>query len=339
MSIDLSHVTGISDSRGVITEIKDSLGRVIWAAVTGKPAILQVAKQTLTTYAGETEYADESFVAIDVYPRKNGTVKVTYGGLTKTVKDTSGAEKPNAQTVYFGTMYGVTDSVTTPDSGELTIEGGYNNFAAGAYKEKGKYGGEISAYCSCITGVTDWGNVETEIASNAFRGCASLTLTSLPSGVTHIGSYSFYQCSNLALTSLPSGVTNIGNSAFVDCYNVKIDEFPNGLTYIGERAFFMTTYNKTLMYGGTITLPSALQSIGSDAFRTNKTSGESFLTYVAKAIIHATTPPTAGTKIFGIGSYKTSSGSISIVVPNGCSEAYKNADGWSYYSSRITEAS
>ena len=30
MSIDLSRVTGISDSRGVITEIKDSLGRVIW---------------------------------------------------------------------------------------------------------------------------------------------------------------------------------------------------------------------------------------------------------------------------------------------------------------------
>lgn len=33
MSIDLSRVTGISDSRGVITEIKDSLGRVIWSAV------------------------------------------------------------------------------------------------------------------------------------------------------------------------------------------------------------------------------------------------------------------------------------------------------------------
>ena len=34
MSIDLSRVTGISDSRGVITEIKDSLGRVIWSSGT-----------------------------------------------------------------------------------------------------------------------------------------------------------------------------------------------------------------------------------------------------------------------------------------------------------------
>ena len=32
MSIDLSRVTGISDSRGAFTEIKDSLGRVIWSA-------------------------------------------------------------------------------------------------------------------------------------------------------------------------------------------------------------------------------------------------------------------------------------------------------------------
>lgn len=32
MSIDLSRVTGISDSRGVITEIRDSLGRVIWSS-------------------------------------------------------------------------------------------------------------------------------------------------------------------------------------------------------------------------------------------------------------------------------------------------------------------
>lgn len=33
MSIDFSKVTGISDSHGAITEIKDSLGRVLWSAM------------------------------------------------------------------------------------------------------------------------------------------------------------------------------------------------------------------------------------------------------------------------------------------------------------------
>ena len=43
MSIDLSRVTGISDSRGVITEIKDSLGRVIWSANTVSPYFIPTA--------------------------------------------------------------------------------------------------------------------------------------------------------------------------------------------------------------------------------------------------------------------------------------------------------
>ena len=43
MSIDLSRVTGISDSRGVITEIRDSLGRVIWSANTVSPYFIPTA--------------------------------------------------------------------------------------------------------------------------------------------------------------------------------------------------------------------------------------------------------------------------------------------------------
>ena len=97
--IDFTKLTGIEHDGKVVTQIEDLAGRVLWSG--NKPAVLRVEKITADTYAGETEYTGENFVAIDVYPKTNGTVKVTYGGLTKTVKDISGVAEPNAQTVYF----------------------------------------------------------------------------------------------------------------------------------------------------------------------------------------------------------------------------------------------
>ena len=97
----------------------------------GGPVILEVEKITSDTYASATTYTGEQFILLDIYPKTNGTVKVTYGGLTKTITDTSGAAEPNAQQVFFGTFNGVSDSVTTPASGTLTIEGKYAAFGIG----------------------------------------------------------------------------------------------------------------------------------------------------------------------------------------------------------------
>ena len=108
MSIDFSTLQGLTIPEGVVTEIKDDRGRVIWAVSGGDKVILQVAKITSNTYAGETTYENEEFILLDIYPKTNGTVTVTYGGLTKTIKDTSGAAEPNAQQVVFGTFNGVT---------------------------------------------------------------------------------------------------------------------------------------------------------------------------------------------------------------------------------------
>lgn len=61
MSIDLSRVTGISDSRGVITEIKDSLGRVIWS---GKKFVLVYDFGTNTP--NKTDTSGNPYFTIDL---------------------------------------------------------------------------------------------------------------------------------------------------------------------------------------------------------------------------------------------------------------------------------
>ncbi len=281
MSINFATLQGLTIPEGVVTQITDASGRVLWKLANDKPIILEVEKITSSTYAAETEYTDEQFILLDIYPKTNGTVSVTYGGLTKTITDTSGVENPNAQQVFFGTFNGVSDSVETPASGTLTIEGDHNGFATGQYIQKGK-AMNSTLYCGCITAVSDWGGINTiyngafrsctklapvslpdritSIGNNAFSGCTSLALTSLPSGLTSIGDYAFYSCTSLAFTSLPSGLTSIGSSAFGICTKLALTSLPSGLTSIGDYAFNGCT---SLAF---TSLPSGLTSIGSGAF-------------------------------------------------------------------------
>ena len=133
--IDFSTLQGLTIPEGVVTQIADAAGNVLWAVQNDKPIILEVEKIVSDTYAAETTYTNESFILLDIYPKSGGTVTVTYGGLAKTITDTSGAEEPNAQQVFFGTFNGVSDSVTTPASGTLTIEGDCRGFAVGQYKQ------------------------------------------------------------------------------------------------------------------------------------------------------------------------------------------------------------
>lgn len=236
--MNFATLQGLIIPDGAVTQIADASGRVLWSA--SKPVVLNVAKQTLTTYAGETSYADEQFVLLNIYPKTNGTVKVTYGGLTKTITDTSGVSEPNAQKVFFGTFNGVSDSVVTPASGALTIEGAYANFAVGSYQSGSKT--TNTGYCDCITDVVDWGSI-TSLAFGAFRGCTSLALISLPSGITSIGNQAFYGCSNLALISLPSGLTNIGASVFYGCTGLTSISIPASVTSIDTTGILGTFQN------------------------------------------------------------------------------------------------
>lgn len=310
--IDFTTLQGLTIPEGVVTQITDESGRVIWAVQSGEPIVLEVEKITSDTYAGETTYTAEEFILLNIYPKTNGTVSVTYGGLTKTITDTSGATHPNAQQVFFGTFNGVTDSVATAASGTLTIEGGYVAFGCGSFQTGSK--ATTKGYCACITAIDDWGEVKS-IPSNAFQEASNLNVQELPEGIETIGDYAF---------AMKAATSNYGGSSM------------NNLSWT------------TAMEGGEMILPSTIKEIGSYAFTSAKgvaqsssSSANVYPSYLAKVKILATTPPTLKTLSFGsTAAFNNDVNSIirTIEVPKGCGEVYKAAEGWSNYKFYIVEA-
>lgn len=329
--IDFTTLQGLTIPEGVVTQITDESGRVIWAAMTDEPIVLEVAKQTLTTYANETTYTDENFVLLDIYPKKsNSTVKVTYGGLTKTLTFSG----TNAQQVFFGTFNGVTDSVATPASGTLTIEGGCGGFCNGTYKTYNTTTNKSSNnYCYCITAVNAWGGV-TRIPAYALYKCSG-NIASLPSGIAgSIGEYAFYQCKNLNSVNIPKGVTSIGNNAFDMCSALASVVFNEGLTNIGAYAFQMGLDDRGSPQTALkeIVLPSTLASIGNNAFVTPLGSQSEHFTYLKTVRLLSEIPPTIKADTFG-----SAYSNCSYIVPAGCGATYKAADIWNTYADHITE--
>ena len=308
-----------------------------------EPAVLEVAKITSDTYAGETTYTGEEFILLDIYPQPYATVSVTYGGLTKTITDTSGAESPNAQRVYFGTFNGVTDDVATPASGTLTINGHIQGFAIGTYKKENSSAKTETKYCSCITGVTDWG-AATRIPGYAFYACDKLTSVSIPESVTSIGGYAFYNCEELTSVSIPESVTSIGGYAFYNCKKITSVSIPAGVTEIGDRTFM---YCNELVE---LTLREGITKIGDYAFfacnKLNNVVIPASVTHLGicslicyedeygipagKYHMLGTTPPEVKTDDVGDSLYTpfntgiVNAAQFRIFVPNGCAEVYKN---------------
>lgn len=374
--IDFNLIKELSVVEGNVVKIENEISQVIWEKNVkfDRPIKLGVEKVTATTYAGETTYENEEFILLDIYPETaDSIINVTYEGLTKTLTFNG----TNAKQVYFGTFNGVSDSVSTPSSGIVTIEGQCIGFGCSFYNVSNKN----TNVCSCITEVYDFGNINiiptnafrnctnleiteipisiTAISDYAFYRCTNLALTSLPSGITSIGDYAFDGCTNLALTSLPNSLTSIGYSAFNNCLAIDIEMLPEGLTSIGDSAFYMATIleggsgtttisvktSDLPMYRSTVTFPSTLTSIGMDAFRTAQYTGSGdyfYLTYIETAIMLSETPPVLGDDAFGtygVYSLANSNNEITFIVPKGCVEAYKTAEGWSNYASNIVEAS
>lgn len=377
MSIDFSTLQGLTIPEGVVTQIADASGNVLWAVKSGDKVILEVEKITANTYAGETTYENEEFILLDIYPKTNGTVSVTYGGLTKTITDTSGAEEPNAQQVFFGTFNGVSDSVATPTSGRLTIDGDYRGFGLGHYTQPNSK--DNNPVCDCISSIKSFGVVET-IPDSAFSGSTKLSNFEIPNSVTSIGSYAFERCYGIEQMTIPASVRSIDRNAFAyvtktwegdfltlaeenpyysfdgSCLIEKASKkvifgfsdavIPNGVEIIGEEAFES--------HGGMLSnlvIPEGVTTIDRRAFYmsdgitdislpsslTNIGEGACY-TSVVRVVIHATTPPIIDRGTSGAYAFNDTN-LESITVPKGCGATYKNAKHWDYYADIIVEAS
>lgn len=195
-----------------------------------------------------------------------------------------------------------------------------------------------------LTSVTIPNSVRT-INNYAFDGCHSLTGVTIPNSVVAIGYAAFNSCYSIQNVVIPNSVVNVAppqgqlvdhNGVFGNCSALtsctlsanmtRIPEnmfrnsgllsidIPNSVTRIGSSAFYYCNLSS-------INIPSGVTFIGDEAFARN--SGMTSIT------IHATTPPTLGSKAFDY------TNNCQIYVPCDSVKAYKSASGWSGYADII----
>ena len=296
---------------------------VLWMVSGGDKVILEVEKITSDTYAGETTYTGEQFILLDIYPKTNGTVKVTYGGLTKTITDTSGAEEPNAQEVFFGTFNGVSDEVETPTSGTLKISGDCAGFGCGSYAQDNSYKKDLT--CCCITAVEDVGEV-VNIPESAFHvksyssNGGALKKVILKEGVLTIGEKAFVKCTGLEQMTIPATVKSIPANTWSDLimsYSgngnfLSIDEKNPYYSFVGSCLIEKST-NKLLFGFSDAVIPQGIKVIGEKAFYSNTAIKETDIVI-----------PDGVTTIYGE-AFAQSEGWTTITVPNTVTQIYPGA--------------
>lgn len=135
---------------------------------------------------------------------------------------------------------------------ELAIPSTVTEIGDGAFKE-----------CSMLSGrLTLPANLK-KIGSKTFQNCNSFTGTLvIPNSVTEIGQEAFSDCSRFTGLSLPNNLRKIEFGAFARCTNLTGRlSIPETVKEIGSYAFYNCTG-----FTGDFVLPSALESIGTDAF-------------------------------------------------------------------------
>lgn len=220
----------------------------------------------------------------------------------------------------------------------VTIEDGVTSIGGGAFQ-----------YCNNLSSVTIPSSV-TSIGNYPLRGCSSLTsitvdsgntvydsredcnaivetstnkliqgcnTSTIPNTITNIGNYAFQNCTNITSVVIPNGVTNVGDYAFQYCSSLTSITIPNSVTSIGLYAFNGDTSLESVTIGSNVT------SINPYAF-----NGCTSLTSIT---ILATTPPTLNQYNFAF----SGTNDCPIYVPCESVEAYKTAQYWSEYASRI----
>ena len=174
---------------------------------------------------------------------------------------------------------------------------------------------EYSAFANCTSLISvvipeSLSRIENQV----FMGCSSLIDINIPESISSIGGYAFCGCSSLASIIIPDSVSRIEFNSFQNCTSLSNIVFPEGLVSIGRYAF------QGCSKLSSIDLPDSLTEINDYAFD----SCSSLTSVTVKAIV----PPQGGYLMF-------SGSSVQIYVPSGSVDAYKSAQYWKDYASRI----
>jgi hypothetical protein len=166
--------------------------------------------------------------------------------------------------------------------------------------------------CSSLTSVAIPNSV-TLIGEGVFAACSSLKTVTIPDSVASIGDNFFNGCSSLTSVTIPSSVALIGNNAFDNCSNLTKVTIPDSVTSIGEKAFNSCS---SLI---SITIPASVTFIGKEAFNS---------CYNLKQITcNIEEPLSIDSSVFN----RVDLESCRLIVPTGQTQAYKDTEVWSYF--------
>ncbi len=131
------------------------------------------------------------------------------------------------------------------------------------------------------------GDLVTEIGSDAFATCTTITSVTIPNSVTSIGDYAFKYCKSLTRITIPNGVMRIGLGAFYYCTSLTSSIIPDSVTSIGDYAFYRCTFLTSMTISDNVT------NIGARAFvscisLTNVTIGNSVTSIGYEAFYYCT---------------------------------------------------
>lgn len=135
---------------------------------------------------------------------------------------------------------------------ELAIPSSVTEIGDGAFKD-----------CTYLSGKLILPANLKKIGSKTFQNCKFFTNTLvIPNSVTEIGQDAFSDCSRFTGLSLPNNLRKIEFGAFARCTNLSGPlSIPETVKEIGSYAFYNCP-----KFTGDFILPSALESIGTDAF-------------------------------------------------------------------------
>ena len=118
---------------------------------------------------------------------------------------------------------------------------------------------EVFSYCRSLSEVIFQPGT-TRIWDYEFCGCSSLTEINIPETVTSIGSGAF-RSTGLTSVVIPNGVVSLGSDAFSNCKNLNSVTLPATLTEVPD-SLFSDCSSLT-----NVTMPNGITAIGSYAFR------------------------------------------------------------------------
>lgn len=160
----------------------------------------------------------------------------------------------------------------------------------------------------------------TELQPALVRNCENLKSVILPAGLTSLGSWFFNSCSNLQEVNLPAGLTEIKENTFSGCQKLgNINVHPDNTKYASLNGMLMDKDMTTLYHipvnASTLIIPETVQTIDCGVIYNN-----------VSAVVASSATPAVSHSDFG------NLSSAMLIVPEGATEAYRNAENWSVFS-------